>query len=66
MAKDWLVAAIRLGIGNFYAGYAQDFAFVGFLYESDYSEVFGISVGLQFDGYILRKRLSFVELADFS
>ena len=28
--------------------------------------IFGIGVGLQFYGYVLRKRLSFVEFADFS
>ncbi len=57
----------RVGYGvHFYAGCAEDFAFVGLLDEGDDAEVFGVGVGLQFDGYVLRKGLSFVELADFS
>src|SRR5580704_13316298 len=58
--------AESLRIRDFYAGYAEDFAFVGLLDEGDDTKVFGIGVGLQFHSYILRKGLSFVELADFS
>ena len=42
-----------LGVGDFYAGGAEDFAFVGLLDEGDDSEIFGVRVGLQFDGYVL-------------
>jgi hypothetical protein len=41
------------GVGDFYAGGAEDFAFVGLLDEGDDSEIFGVRVGLQFDGYVL-------------
>lgn len=50
----------------FYAGDAEDFAFVGLLDEGDDAEVFGVGVGLQFDGYVLQEGLTFVELAEFA
>lgn len=41
-----LLVTLGLRIGDFGRGGAQDFAFVGFLDEGDYADVFGVGVGL--------------------